>query len=171
MFFNKNKVVAVPESDYTDFSDKFATKKDLAIAASIPVAASVGYAGYKLFSGHGANPTAVSEVSSVIASAPPVVEPLVTHTPLAVNAVAQPTGIIGDTALSALTTVLDPIVDIMVAISFPLASVIFVGSGFFFMLGQQERAWDMIFKCTMGYIFIQLSPLLLDILKNVGSLV
>lgn len=170
MFFYKNKVVTVPESDYTDFSDKFATKKDLAIAASIPLAASVGYAGYKIFSGTGATSTVVNDAPSVLVSAP-IVEPVTTHTPLAVNALGQPTGIIGDTALSALTTVLDPIIDIMVTVSFPLASVIFVGSGFFFMLGQQERAWDMIFKCAMGYIFIQLSPLLLDILKNVGSLV
>ena len=171
MFLNRNKVVTVPESDYTDYSDKYATKKDVALATSIPLAASVGYAGYKLFSGNSATTAVINETSSVIASTPPIAEPTTVLTPIAVNAVAQPTGIIGDTALSALTTVLDPIVDIMVAVSFPLASVIFVGSGFFFMLGQQERAWDMIFKCAMGYIFIQLSPLLLDILKNVGSLV
>ena len=169
MFFNKNKVVAVPESEYTDFSDRYATKKDVALAMSIPIAASAGFAGYKLLNASNATTTNISETSSVLASTP-IVEPI-TSTPIAVNAVAQPTGIIGDTALSALTTVLDPIVDIMVAVSFPLASVIFVGSGFFFMLGQQERAWDMIFKCAMGYIFIQLSPLLLDILKNVGALV
>lgn len=169
MFFNKNKVVAVPESEYTDFSDRYATKKDVALAMSVPIAASAGFACYKLLNASSTTTMAVNDTSSVLVSAP-IVEPIAS-TPIAVNAVAQPTGIIGDTALSALTTVLDPIVDIMVAVSFPLASVIFVGSGFFFMLGQQERAWDMIFKCAMGYIFIQLSPLLLDILKNVGALV
>lgn len=170
MLFNKNKVVTVPESNYTNFSDRYATKKDIAIAASIPLATSVGYVGYKLFIDTSTTTAVMNETASVIANTPTIIEPTAL-TPLAVNAVAQPTGIIGDTALAALTTVLDPIVDIMVAVSFPLASVIFVGSGFFFMLGQQERAWDMIFKCAMGYIFIQLSPLLLDILKNVGSLV
>lgn len=169
MVFNRNKVVTVPESEYTDFSDRYATKRDVALAACIPLIASVGYAGYKMFSNTSATTALVNETASVITTTP-IAEP-VTLTPIAVNAIAQPTNIVGDTALAALTTVLDPIVNIMVAVSFPLASVIFVGSGFFFMLGQQERAWDMIFKCAMGYIFIQLSPLLLDILKNLGSLV
>jgi len=80
-----------------------------------------------------------------------------------------PTGFVADASLNMLATILDPIIQIMVAVSFPLASVIMVGAGFFFMLGNSERAWDIIFKCGMGYIFIQISPMLLEILRQIGT--
>jgi nitrate reductase NapE component len=73
--------------------------------------------------------------------------------------------------LSTLAHVLDPLVDIMVALSFPIASVIIVGSCFFFMFGKSEKAWDGIMKAGLGYVLIQVSPLILDVLKQVGSAV
>jgi len=82
-----------------------------------------------------------------------------------------PTGYITDKSLETLATILDPVIQIMVGVSFPLASVIMVGAGFFFMLGQSEKAWDIIFKCGMGYIFINISPMLLEILRNIGQLI
>jgi nitrate reductase NapE component len=74
-------------------------------------------------------------------------------------------------SLSALAHVLDPLVDIMVALSFPIASVIIVGSCFFFMFGKSEKAWDGIMKAGLGYVLIQVSPLILDVLKQVGTAV
>lgn len=73
--------------------------------------------------------------------------------------------------LSALAHVLDPLVDIMVALSFPIASVIIVGSCFFFMFGKSEKAWEGIMKAGLGYVLIQVSPLILSVLKQVGSAV
>jgi len=62
-------------------------------------------------------------------------------------------------------------VQIMVAISFPIASVIMIGACFFFMFGNSERAWNMIMNAGLGYVLIQLSPLFLDILREVGEAV
>jgi hypothetical protein len=73
--------------------------------------------------------------------------------------------------LSTLAHVLDPLVDIMVALSFPIASVIIVGSCFFFMFDKSEKAWSMIMKAGLGYVLIQVSPLILDVLKQVGNAV
>jgi hypothetical protein len=73
--------------------------------------------------------------------------------------------------LSTLAHVLDPLVDIMVALSFPIASVIIVGSCFFFMFDKAERAWSMIMKAGLGYVLIQVSPLILNVLKQVGNAV
>jgi hypothetical protein len=77
----------------------------------------------------------------------------------------------GEQTLSALAHVLDPLVDIMVALSFPIASVIIVGSCFFFMFNQSEKAWEMIMKAGLGYVLIQVAPLILDVLKKVGEAV
>lgn len=73
--------------------------------------------------------------------------------------------------LSTLAHVLDPLVDIMVALSFPIASVIIVASCFFFMFDKSEKAWSMIMKAGLGYVLIQVSPLILSVLKQVGNAV
>lgn len=73
--------------------------------------------------------------------------------------------------LSALAHILDPVVDVLVALSFPIASVIIVGACFFFMFNNSEKAWSMIQSAGLGYVLIQVSPLILNVLKQVGSAV
>lgn len=72
-------------------------------------------------------------------------------------------------ALETLAHALDPLVDLMVALSFPVASVIIVGACFFFMFGKPERAWTSIQNAGLGYVLIQIMPLLLNVLKEVGG--
>jgi hypothetical protein len=77
----------------------------------------------------------------------------------------------GEQTLSALAHVLDPVIDILVALSFPIASVVIVGACFFFMFGNSEKAWSMIQNAGLGYVLIQVSPLILEVLKQVGNAV
>lgn len=77
----------------------------------------------------------------------------------------------GEKTLSALAHVLDPVVDILVALSFPVASVVIVGACFFFIFGNAEKAWGMIQNAGLGYVLIQVSPLILNVLKQVGNAV
>jgi hypothetical protein len=77
----------------------------------------------------------------------------------------------GEQTLSALAHVLDPVVDILVALSLPVASVVIVGACFFFMFGNAEKAWGMIQNAGLGYVLIQVSPLILNVLQQVGNAV
>ncbi|KYD11095.1 hypothetical protein B4102_2279 [Heyndrickxia sporothermodurans] len=77
----------------------------------------------------------------------------------------------GEQTLSALAHVLDPVVDILVALSFPIASVVIVGACFMFMFGNSEKGWSMIQNAGLGYVLIQVSPLILNVLKQVGNAV
>ncbi|WHY76055.1 hypothetical protein QNH20_18255 [Neobacillus sp. WH10] len=77
----------------------------------------------------------------------------------------------GEQALSALAHVLDPVVDILVVLSLPIASVVIVGSCFLFMFGKAEKAWTGIQNAGLGYVLIQVSPLILNVLKQVGNAV
>jgi len=79
--------------------------------------------------------------------------------------------VIGEQSLHIIAHALDPLIQLMVALSFPIASVIMVGSCFFFMFGDNEKAWSGIMKAGLGYVLIQLSPLFLKIMKEVGSAV
>ena len=68
-----------------------------------------------------------------------------------------------------LASALDPVTEILIAISLPIASVIMIGACFFFMFGNNEKAWSLIKNAGLGYILIPLSPLFLDILRTVGE--
>lgn len=107
---------------------------------------------------------------------PPTIEPLnvLAHSPTipvySMNAMTPemiPTGFIAESSLNMLATVLDPVVQILVAISFPIASVIMIGACFFFMFGNSEKAWNMIMNAGLVYVLIQLSPMFLQILKEI----
>lgn len=76
---------------------------------------------------------------------------------------------IGGTTMATLAHALDPLIDVLVAISFPVASVIIVGGCFFFMLGNSEKAWNTIQNAGLGYVLIQISPLILNVLKQIGG--
>lgn len=89
--------------------------------------------------------------------------------PIAVTAGAKEW--MGAQTLSALAHVLDPVIDILVALSFPIASVIIVGSCFQFMFDRADRGWQMIQNAGLGYVLIQVSPLILNVLKQVGNAV
>ncbi len=177
MFKKRIKTEVIPVSEYTDFSDrlpddeKYATLKHVAIASAVPSITAIG-AGLLMYNNF--QESYSSSLIPVNTQIPqPIIEPVVAHIPsvVPVNSIAQPTGIIADKSLEILATALDPVVQILVAISFPIASVIMVGACFFFMLGNSEKAWSMIMNAGLGYVLINLSPLFLQILKQVGEAV
>ncbi|MEK4085156.1 hypothetical protein [Psychrobacillus sp. FSL K6-1415] len=183
MFKRNQKIEVVPESAYTDFShrdpsDAYATRKDLAIAALAPVALGAPFVAYRLIN------TPDTYTAATIPVTAPIVEPVnviaqttppPTTLPIELSSVATPemipTGFIADSSLTMIANILDPLVQIMVAFSFPIASVIMTGACFFFMFNNSEKAWDVIMKAGLGYVLFQLMPMFLEILRQVGEAV
>ena len=151
--FKRNKIeVVAPWTDEVFESEKakykclnrYATRKEVAISSLVPTAAAVGFAAHQYSAED-------------------------TLTPITASALPQQQGVIADASLTALATILEPITDILVAISFPIASLIVVCSFFLIMIGNKEKAFDMMMHAGLGYILIQLSPVFLEILKTVGD--
>ena len=171
----------VPESEHTDFSDREEKPfgNGALLGAGIAATASLStYAVTKYINRTAAHTTAA--IPPADTAIPPVITPaneplnvLSDYPSTDVIPVSSPeviqTGFIGDASLDILTTVLDPLVHIMVAISFPIASVVMIGSCFYFMFDNKEKAWGGIMNAALGYVVIQLSPLFLNIMKNVGE--
>lgn len=188
MMFNK-KMQVVPTSEFTDYTERFealdkmreetklATRKDLALMSAIPTVGAIGLIAYNKVTNVSSTINEVAAVQSVQQSIPVSVEPVqslvdaYTSTAIPANALAQPAGIITEKSFEILATALDPLVQVLVAISFPVASVIMVGACFFFMIGNKERAWDTIMNAGLGYVLIQMSPLFLEILRTIGKAV
>lgn len=177
MFKKRIKPEIVPASEYTDYSDRFegdekyATLRHVAVAASVPALMSVGTGLYIFNKFSDAHSSVVVPVNAPLQQ--PILEPVASQLPsvIPVNAFPQQTGIIADKSLEILATALDPVIQILVAISFPVASVIMVGACFWFMIGNSEKAWNTIMNAGLGYVLINLSPIILQILKQVGEAV
>lgn len=173
MFKKRIKTEVVPAHEYTDYSnrfegdEKYATLRHVVLATSVPTITAIG-TGLFMFNKFN---DAHSSVTIPVVAPQQVMEPVVAQMPstIPVNTIAEPTGIIAEKSLEILATALDPVVQILVAISFPIASVIMVGGCFFFMLGNSERAWNTIMNAGLGYVLIQMSPLFLEILRTIGK--
>lgn len=174
--FKKLKTEVVPATEYTDFSERFlndekyATLKHVAVAGAIPTLTAVGTGLFIYNKFQAANSSTILPVNVPVQQP---LEPMITQMPsvVPVNAVGQPVGVIADKSLEILATALDPVIQILVAISFPVASVIMVGACFWFMIGNSEKAWNAIMNAGLGYVLINLSPIILQILKQIGEAV
>lgn len=173
--FKKNKKRVVPVHEYTDFTEReqrfneirYATRKDVAIMSIVPTVAVASLISYEKTKEASQMLAASYQAVNPVPDVPPTSLPEVQ--PDAVLNGAVETGYLADKSLEMLANILDPLLDIMVAISFPIASVIMVGGCFFFMLGNSEKAWSMIMNAALGYCLVSLSPLLLDILRTLGN--
>jgi len=180
MIKRKIQYDVIPETSYTDFSDRYEQEKppvrnSVLIGAGIAATASLTTYAVSQY----VNPTipaAVVNPTSIPPTLATVQEPLnvlASDPTIPVSLTATPdmiqTGFIADTSLDMLANMLDPVVQVLVAISFPIASVIMIGACFFFMFGQSEKAWTSIMNAGLGYVLIQMSPLFLSILRELGK--
>lgn len=176
MFFKKNKVEVVPESEWTDFGSQHATRKDLAIAACVPAVASLGMVAWNSLKKvtEVTTQSPALEVASYVDSTGGItrsIDSVATYNAMPVGFTDKAGEVAGEVALSSFTTIMDPIIDILVALSLPVASIILVGSLFMMMLGQKEKSYSMMMNAGLSYVLIQMSPLLLNILKAAGNAV
>ncbi|QKN88258.1 TrbC/VIRB2 family protein [Bacillus phage Novomoskovsk] len=77
---------------------------------------------------------------------------------------------VGSKSMEMIAHAFDPLIQLLVALSLPVCSVVLVGACFMFMFNS-ERAWGAIMKTGLSYVLIQMSPIFLTILKNVGTAV
>lgn len=77
--------------------------------------------------------------------------------------------VIAGTTLQILAHALDPVAQILVALSLPIASIVMIGGCYFFLFGNSDKAWSTIQNAGLGYILIQLSPLFIRVLEQVGK--
>jgi hypothetical protein len=168
MIFDKEEIVmktkTIKFNDFMNgsFRENDKLRKQKIIKNTVSVASSIGIP-LLLTGGIGAVGLAMTGVRTFAATTSSIP-----------SGVAIPVGAseyISDSALRTLAHALDPLVDILVAISLPVASVVMVGGCFFFMLGNSEKAWSMIQNAGLGYVLIQLSPLFVKVLEQVGRAV
>lgn len=69
------------------------------------------------------------------------------------------------------TSAFDPLIDIMVGLSLPIAGVMLTAGALLIMIGQKEMGYKLLINCGMGYVLVNLTPIGMDILSMVGDAV
>jgi len=63
----------------------------------------------------------------------------------------------------------EPLIDMVQGLSYPVGLVMMLGGGLFVMIGLQEKGFSMIQRAGMGYILIQMLPILMDLLVEIAK--
>ncbi|MED1603599.1 hypothetical protein [Alkalihalophilus marmarensis] len=64
-----------------------------------------------------------------------------------------------------------PLVDMIQALSYPIALVMLTGGALMFMINQKDRGLGLIQNASIGYILVQLMPMMMQLLVGIGSTV
>jgi hypothetical protein len=108
------------------------------------------------------------KLASILGGVLPLTLVLGTHSAFASP---QAVPVIGGAVKDKIIHSFDPLIDLIQALAFPIAGVMIAGGCLFIMVGNRERGMQMLQNAAMGYILVQLSPLMLELLVGIGSAV
>lgn len=63
----------------------------------------------------------------------------------------------------------NPLIELVKALSYPIGLTMMLGGGVFIMIGNSEKGIGMIQKAGLGYVLIQMLPLLMDLLVEIAA--
>jgi len=75
----------------------------------------------------------------------------------------------GDAIKGKIMHAFDPLIDLIVSLSYPVAGVMIAGGCLFIMVGNRDRGMQLLQNAAIGYLLMQLSPLMLDLLVGIGE--
>lgn len=58
----------------------------------------------------------------------------------------------------------DPLIDLIQALAYPVAMIVVLGGALFIMIGNKEKGFAMMQGAGLGYVLVQLMPMVLNIL-------
>lgn len=77
----------------------------------------------------------------------------------------------GEKLIAGLAHIFDPLIDLLVGVSFPVASALILFKLFMGFFQDQGQVWEGIGRVTIVYVLIQMFPIFSGILKQLGNLV
>ena len=101
---------------------------------------------------------------------------MISKAPFAMAAIESPEGLavpvagaVSGAVKEQIVHAFDPLVELMMALSLPIASVIITGAALMILIGLKDRGYNLIFTGCVGYVLMQLVPLFIKILAGVGA--
>jgi hypothetical protein len=96
----------------------------------------------------------------------------ITNSSFATQAYAQgPAEYVKGAAKEKIVEAFMPLVDMIQALSYPIALVMLTGGSLLFMINQKDKGISLIQNASIGYILVQLMPLMMQLLVGIGNTV
>lgn len=116
---------------------------------------------------HGAKMKAVMKTAVGI----PVVGHLITSRASASAPEVVMVGAIPDGMKEKIVHAFDPLVELMVGLSVPIAGVMITGGALMVMIGQKDLGFKLIMNSALGYVIVQMVPMFMELLIGIGNAV
>lgn len=95
-------------------------------------------------------------------------QPLATQV-MATSGAAVPVGAISGEVKQRIIHAFDPLMELMIDVALPITGVMITGGCLLILIGQKERGFSLILNSSLGYVLVNLSPMILSLLAGVGS--
>ena len=89
----------------------------------------------------------------------------------AIPVMATPSEIVKGAAKEKIIEAFMPLVDMIQALSYPIALVMLTGGALMFMINQKDKGLGLIQNASIGYILVQLMPMMMQLLVGIGNTV
>jgi len=63
----------------------------------------------------------------------------------------------------------EPVIFLVKAISYPIATLVALGGGLYIMVGNKEKGFGLIQQAAIGYLIVQMIPLLMKLLVEIAK--
>jgi len=67
---------------------------------------------------------------------------------------------------SKMISAFDPLINLVQALAYPVCMVVVLGGALFIMIGNKEKGFAMMQGAGLGYVLVQMTPVILNILVN-----
>jgi hypothetical protein len=146
--------IPVVVEDHVTFKDRFRAFKDPKLLALLSYAVPVA------FLLHGLPPFGISTALAATAAVSAPVDP---------DAIAVVASAIPEAVKGHVMRAFDPLIQLIVSLSYPIAGVMIAGGCLMIMVQQREKGMSMLQNAAIGYILVQLSPMILQLLVGIGG--
>jgi hypothetical protein len=63
----------------------------------------------------------------------------------------------------------DPLLQLMIDLSLPIAGMMITGGCLLILIGMKDKGYSLILNSSLGYVLVQMSPLFLSLLEEIGK--
>lgn len=82
---------------------------------------------------------------------------------------AEAVPVVAEATKSSIIHAFDPLIDLMISLALPIAGVMITGGALLIMIGQKDKGFTLIMNSALGFCLVNLSPLFLTLLEQVGK--
>jgi hypothetical protein len=95
---------------------------------------------------------------------PLATKPFFASKPVFAQSVEAVPAIASDVMYDKMLHAFDPLITLVQALAYPVAMVVVLGGALFIMIGNKEKGFSMMSGAALGYVLVNLTPMVLDIL-------